>query len=82
MSKPAKRIEAMLARAYELATQVLTDEPVNHALAEEVAGESAELLALLSQDWGSFESSEVIDPELLEMAQVLSNREVNLPKNF
>lgn len=76
------RIEAMLARAYELATQVLTGEPVNHALAEEVAGESAELLSLLSQDWGSFESSEVIDPELLEVARLLSNHAVNLPKNF
>ena len=80
-----KRLEAMIDRAYALAVQVMDDnrdEKVLQLLAEEVSGECAELLALLGQDWGSFESSAVIDQELLETAQWISNGAVQLPLNF
>jgi len=69
----SERLKAMLGRAYALAVQVIDDnrdEGVLQVLAEEVSGECAELLALLDQDWGAFESLAVIDTELLEVAQL------------
>lgn len=77
-----KRLEAMTARAYALATQVLCDEPIDHLLAREISGECAELLALLDQDWGSFSGPEVIDPELLQLANWVSNGVVRLPRGM
>jgi hypothetical protein len=80
-----ERLEAMIGRAYALAAQVIDDnrdEGVLQVLAEEVSGECAELLALLDQDWGAFESSAVIDPELLALAQWLSPGAIQPPLNF
>jgi hypothetical protein len=82
-----ERLEAMIGRAYALAAQVIDDNAVRderalQSLAEQVSGECAELLALLDQDWGAFESSAVIDPELLALAQWLSPGPIQPPLNF
>jgi hypothetical protein len=80
----SERLEAMLGRAYALAAQVIDDNAVRdetalQSLAEEVSGECAELLALLDQEWGAFESLAVIDTELLEITQRLSDGAIQLP---
>jgi len=70
-----KRLEKIIANAYQLALQVQDDnrdERVMQALAEEVAGESAEFLALLNNDLGSFGHAEVMDPELLALVNSLT----------
>ena len=69
-----KRLEKIIANAYQLALQVQDDnrdERVMQALAEEVAGESAEFLALLNNDLGSFGDGDCMDPELIELAAQL-----------
>jgi hypothetical protein len=66
-----KRLEAMLGRAYTLAAQVLNGEVPEGALAEEISGECAELLALMDGDMGAFDEPELIDPELLALASAL-----------
>jgi len=69
-----KRLEKIIANAYQLALQVQDDnrdERVMQALAEEVAGESAEFLALLNNDLGSFGDDDCMDPELIELAAQL-----------
>jgi hypothetical protein len=65
------RLEAMLGRAQELAAQVLNGEAPESALAEEVSGECAELLALMDGDMGAFSEPDLIDPELLALAGAL-----------
>ena len=65
------RLEAMLGRAYTLASQVINGEAPDSALAEEVSGECAELLALVYGDMGAFGEPELIDPELLALAGAL-----------
>ena len=65
------RLEAMLGRAYTLAAQVLDGEVPESALAEEVSGECAELLALMDGDMGAFGDPDLIDPELLALAGAL-----------
>lgn len=66
------RLEAMLGRAQELATQVLMGDEPDVGLAEEVSGELAELLALMDGDMGAFGEPELIDPELLALADALN----------
>ena len=66
------RLEAMLGRAQDLATQVLLGDKPDITLAEEVSGEFAELLALLDNDMGAFGEPELIDPELLALANALN----------
>ena len=66
-----KRLEAMLGRAYTLASQVLNGDEASISLAEEVSGECAELLALMDNDMGAFGELELIDPELLALAGAL-----------
>lgn len=66
------RLTEMLERAQELATQVLLGDEADISLAEEVSGEFAELLALLENDMGAFDSPDVIDQELLVMAAALN----------
>jgi hypothetical protein len=63
----SKRLEAILSRAYTLAAQALDNE-IDPALAEEVSGECAELLALIDDDQGAFPDPECIDPELMALA--------------
>ncbi len=65
------RLETMLGRAQELAAQVLNGDTPDSALAEEVSGECAELLALMDGDMGAFSEPELIDPELLALAGAL-----------
>ena len=65
------RLEAMIGRAYTLAAQVLDGEVPESALAEEVSGECAELLALMNGDMGAFGDPDLIDPELLALAGAL-----------
>ena len=66
------RLEAMLGRAQELATQVMMGDKPDAGLAEEVSGEFAELLALMDGDMGAFGQPELIDPELIELADALN----------
>ena len=66
------RLEAMLGRAQDLATQVLMGDTPDIALAEEVSGELSELLALMDNDMGAFGEPELIDPELLALAAALN----------
>ena len=65
------RLEAMISRAQELATQVLMGDEPDAGLAEEVSGELAELLALMDGDMAAFSEPEFIDPELLALAATL-----------
>jgi len=65
------RLEAMIGRAQELASQVLNGEVPEGALAEEVSGECAELLALMDGDMAAFGDPDLIDPELLALAGAL-----------
>ena len=66
------RLEAMLGRAYTLAAQVLDGEVPESALAEEVSGECAELLALMDGDMAAFGDPDFIDPELLALAAAVT----------
>ena len=65
------RLEEMLGRAYTLAAQVLDGEVPESALAEEVSGECADLLALMNGDMAAFGDPDLIDPELLALAGAL-----------
>ena len=65
------RLEDMIARAQELAVQVLNGDEAIISLAEEVSGECSELLALMDGDMGAFGEPELIDPELLALASAL-----------
>lgn len=64
-----KRLEDILSRAYTLAAQVLNGDKADIALAEELSGECAELLAMLQGDWSAFDDPDLIDPELASIAQ-------------
>jgi len=66
-----KRLEDMLGRAYTLAAQVLNGDEPELDLAEEVSGECAELLAMLQGNWSAFDEPDLIDPELLTLAENL-----------
>jgi hypothetical protein len=67
-----QRLEAILERAYTLSAQVLNGDEPDISLAEELCGECAELLAHLSNDQGAFESEEVMDAELVQLAKKLT----------
>ena len=69
------RLEAMIGRAYTLASQVINGDEASISLAEEVSGELAELLALMDGDMGAFGQPELIDPELLALASALQPQE-------
>jgi hypothetical protein len=63
------RLLDMIARAYELAMQA-QDGVTDIGLAEEVAGESAEFLALWDEDEGAFDEG-TEDAELVELIKQL-----------
>jgi hypothetical protein len=71
-----KRLEEMIERAYTLSAQVLNGDEPDIALAEEVSGESAELLAMMNGDWSAFESEEVMDMELLDTVKKIKALEL------
>jgi hypothetical protein len=69
-----RRLERIIANAYALALQVQDDnrdERILQSLAEEVSGECAEFLALLNGEFGSFDSEECMDAELVGLADEL-----------
>jgi hypothetical protein len=66
-----KRLEAMIARAYDLALQA-QDNEVDQELVEEVSGECAEFLALLNNDMGSFGDDACMDPSLVALVEHLN----------
>ena len=65
----------MIERAYALGMQVQTDE-IDLALAEEVTSECAEFLAVWQEDWGAFESMDIVDKDILALVKTLKG-EVN-----
>jgi hypothetical protein len=50
--------------------QVQTDE-IDLALAEEVTSECAEFLAVWQEDWGAFESMDIVDKDILALVKTL-----------
>ena len=66
-----QRLEAIIGRAYELAAQVLNGDELDQALAEQVSGECAELLAHVDGDRAAFESDEVMDGDLVRVAMAM-----------
>jgi hypothetical protein len=70
--KNLDRLESILSRSYRLAMQVQDGSP-DPILAEELAGECGELLALFNGDMGSFGDEDCIDRELQELARELTS---------
>ena len=66
------RLIEIIGRAYMLSAQVLNGDNPDIALAEELSGETAELLALLNGDTGAFESDALMDEELVDLCNVLN----------
>jgi hypothetical protein len=66
-----ERLQAIIERAYTLSAQVLNGDEPDLAIAEELSGETAELLALACGDTGAFESVEVMDAELIALVNQL-----------
>jgi hypothetical protein len=66
------RLTEIIDRAYMLSAQVLNGDNPDIALAEELSGETAELLALLNGDTGAFESDTVMDGELVDLCNALN----------
>ena len=64
------RLEKIISNAYVLAMQV-QDGDADQSLAEEVAGECAEFLALLSSDLGAFGDPDCMDAELVALVDEL-----------
>ena len=60
----------MIERAYELGVQAQNGDP-DQALSEEVTSECAEFLAVWEEDWGSFESMDIVDKRILELVTTL-----------
>jgi hypothetical protein len=74
MNKEGKRLFEILAKAYDLALQVQDDrrdEQVMQALAEELSGETGELLALIERDWASFGDDDCMDSDLVALVTKL-----------
>jgi len=67
-----QRLQAIIEKAYTLSAQVLNGDEPDIALAEELSGETAELLAHASGDTGAFESEDVMDSELVALAKVVA----------
>ena len=65
-----ERLEKMINNAYALALQA-QDNEVDQELAEEVAGECAEFIALLNNDMGSFGDADCMDSELVALVEQL-----------
>jgi hypothetical protein len=65
-----ERLETIISNAYTLALQA-QDNEIDPDLADEVAGECAEFLALLDGDAGSFGDEECMDAELIALVEQL-----------
>jgi hypothetical protein len=60
----------IIGRAYELGMQTQNGE-CNINLAEELTSECAEFLAVWDEDFGAFESMEIIDKEIMQLVKTL-----------
>lgn len=60
----------MIERAYTLGVQAQNNK-VDQGLAEEVTSECAEFLAVWQEDWGAFESIDIIDKDILALVKTL-----------
>ena len=67
----------MIERAYELGVQAQNGDP-DQALSEEVTSESAEFLAVWEEDWGSFESMDIVDKDILELVTTLKANQIEI----
>jgi len=68
------KLISMICRAYSLGIQAQY-EGDDTALAEEVASECAEFLAIWDEDWGAFESMDIVDKDLLALVKTLKEIE-------
>jgi len=68
------KLISMISRAYALGMQAQYDGD-NIALAEEVASECSEFLAIWDEDWGAFESMDIVDKDLLALVKTLKELE-------
>ena len=66
------RLNEMVARSYKLAVQALIGDEIDVLLAEEIAGESAEFLALWDGVEGAFDGG-TKDAELVELVERLKS---------
>ena len=67
----------MIERAYELGVQAQNGDP-DQALSEEVTSECAEFLAVWEEDWGSFESMDIVDKDILELVTTLKANQIEI----
>jgi hypothetical protein len=67
----------MIERAYELGVQAQNGDP-DQALSEEVTSECAEFLAVWEEDWGSFESMDIVDKRILELVTTLKTSQIEI----
>jgi hypothetical protein len=67
----------MIERAYELGVQAQAGDP-DQALSEEVTSECAEFLAVWEEDWGSFESMDIVDKDILELVTTLKANQIEI----
>jgi len=65
-----QKLIQMIERAYTLGVQAQNNK-VDHGLAEEVTSECAEFLAVWQDDWGAFESIDIIDKDILALVKTL-----------
>ena len=67
----------MIERAYELGMQAQNGE-CDQGLAEELTSECAEFLAVWDEDWGSFESMDIVDKRILELVTTLKTSQIEI----
>jgi hypothetical protein len=60
----------IIGRAYELGMQAQNGE-CDQGLAEELTSECAEFLAVWDEDFGAFESMEIIDKQIMQLVNIL-----------
>jgi hypothetical protein len=64
----------IIGRAYELGIQAQNGE-CDQGLAEELTSECAEFLAVWDEDFGAFESMEIIDKEIMQLVNALRGKQ-------
>ena len=70
-----ERLMEIIDRAYGLAVQAQQGQ-IDQELAEELSGECAELLAHVYQDFSAFSDKSTQDPELVEIAKVIRDHDL------
>jgi hypothetical protein len=69
------KLISLIARAYSLGMQAQYADDIDHELSEGVTSECAEFLAIWEEDWGSFESMDIVDKDLLALVKTLKEIE-------